>query len=109
MKKLMAVLLALILAMCSFSAVLADDPDEIPGTVEMPYAGMKFTPPEAFRNTIGQIVTDGSIELLQGVQYAYWLYCAMPEEDVATAVSNPDAPHFSSMSSPSAAAIHSMI
>ncbi len=90
MKKITAVLLAMVLALCSFSLVLADDPDEIPGTVEMPRAGLTFVPPEAYRNTVGRIVTDGNFEIYSGTQYAYWFYCAMTEEELAAAYTNPD-------------------
>lgn len=82
MKKLISLMAALVLALSACAVSLADDPDEIPGTVEMPYAGLRFVPPEAFRNTKGHIVTDGAIKLTEGIWYAYWVYCAMTEEEL---------------------------
>ena len=74
MKKTLCTLLALVLALSCGAAALADDPDEVPGTVVMPYGGIRFVPPEAYRNTRGTIVTDGCIELARGINYAYWVY-----------------------------------
>ena len=82
MKKIMAVLLAMVLALCSFSFALADDPDEIPGTVEIPYAGLTFVPPEAYRNAVGQIVYNGYDQLGASSYYAAWYYCAMTEDEL---------------------------
>ena len=45
MKKLMSLFLAMILALSVCSAALADDPNEVPGTVHMDYTGIVFTPP----------------------------------------------------------------
>ena len=83
MKKLLALLLTLSLVLYGLSFAVADDPDEIPGTAEMPSAGLRFVPPEQYRNTTGVLVTDGSMELEKGTNYAYWVYCAMTEEEVA--------------------------
>ena len=83
MKKAISLLLTLMLALSLCAVSLADDPDEIPGTAEMPYAGLRFVPPEQYRNTTGVLVTDGSMELEKGTNYAYWVYCAMTEEEVA--------------------------
>lgn len=82
MKRFISLMIALALALSACSVSFADDPDEAKGTVEMPYAGMRFTPPEAFRNTKGHIVTDGAIKLTAGIWYAYWVYCAMTEEEL---------------------------
>ena len=63
MKKLMSLFLAMILALSICSAALADDPNEAPGTVTMPYSGIVFTPPASFQNAAGVISTDGDMEL----------------------------------------------
>ena len=82
MKKAISLLLTLMLALslCAFS--LADDPNEIPGTVEIPSAGLHFVPPEAYRNPVGQIVYDGYSPLGQDAFYATWYYCAMTDEEL---------------------------
>ncbi len=82
MKRLISLMTALVLALSACAVSCADDPGEIPGTVEMPYAGLRFVPPEAFRNTKGHIITDGAIKITQGIWYAYWVYCAMTEEEL---------------------------
>ena len=84
MKKCFALLLTLALMLSSLSLALADDPADVPGTVDMPTAGIRFVPPEGYQNTSGCVLTDGAIELSQGIMYAYWLYCAMPEDEVNT-------------------------
>ena len=87
MKKIVCLLIALILTFCA--SALADDPDEIPGTLDMPYAGLRFVPPELYRNTAGQLYTDAAIPLFDGVYYAYWLYCAMTEEELLALLEDP--------------------
>lgn len=82
MKKLLALLLTLSLVLYGLSFAVADDPDEIPGTAEMPSAGLRFVPPEEFRNTDGIVITEGSASLGWKVSYAYWLYCAMTEDEL---------------------------
>ena len=86
MRTLLALLLILALVPCC--AALADDPAEIPGTVEMPYAGLRFIPPEEYRDTKGIVTTDGAVALTPDVQYAYWLYCAMREDELAALYSS---------------------
>ena len=94
MKKIIALFLTLSLALCGLSFAAADDPNEAPGTVTMPYSGLRFVPPTEFQNAKGAIVTDGDFELSpgSGIQYAYWLYCAMPAEKVYEASNDPNAP-----------------
>ena len=84
MKKLMSLFLAMILALSICSAALADDPNEAPGTVTMPYSGIVFTPPASFQNAAGMISTDGDMELEKGVNYAYWAYYAMKSTSFRT-------------------------
>ena len=86
MKRFISLMTALILALSACAVSFADDPDEVQGTVEMPYAGLRFVPPEAFRNTKGHIVTDGAIKITQGIWYAYWIYCAMTEEELVAVI-----------------------
>ena len=85
MKKLMSLFLAMILALSVCSAALADDPNEVPGTVHMDYSGIVFTPPESFRNAAGVIATDGDGELEKGINYAYWAYYAMTTDELTAA------------------------
>lgn len=82
MKKALALFLTLMLALAFCTAVFADDPNEVRGTTEMPYAGLHFVPPELYRDTAGQTFTDGSMELDKGINYAYWAYAAMTEEEL---------------------------
>ena len=55
MKKLLCLFLALAAALSLFTVSLAEEPEEIPGTVEVPYAGFRFVPPEAYRNAKGTV------------------------------------------------------
>lgn len=82
MKKTIALILALVLSLSLCAVSLADDPTEVRGTVEMPYAGLRFVPPALYQNTVGQIVTDGAIQLNDSIYYAYWVYCAMTEAEL---------------------------
>ena len=82
MKKALSLILVLILALSVFTVSFADDPNEIVGTTEMPYAGLRFVPPELYRNTAGPTVTDGAVQFDTGIYYAYWVYCAMTEEEL---------------------------
>ena len=91
LKKLAAALLAFAL-LVSCAVCQAESPDEVPGTVDLPYAGIRFTPPEEYRNTRGQIVNEGASELIPGITCAYWVYCAMTAEEVEAILSgSPDA------------------
>ena len=90
-KRIVCTLLALMLFVCTAAACFADDPDEIAGTVEMPHAGLRFIPPEAFRNTAGQIITDGAHELLPGIYYAYWVYFASTMDELMAFAMDPAA------------------
>ena len=102
MKKALCLILTLLLTFSLCAAAFADDPNEVPGTVEIPYAGLHFVPPEAHRDSVGQIVYDGCDQLGQDVFYATWYYCAMTEEeliafytaDTETAATPPIAPLF---------------
>ncbi len=86
-KKFALALIALMLFSCCTPVSLCEDP----GVFELPYAGLRFTPPEEYRNTQGQIVTDGAVELVSGIQYAYWIYCAVAEDELDKLYNNPDA------------------
>ena len=85
MKKLMSLFLAMILALSICSAALADDPNEAPGTVTMPYSGIVFAPPASFQNAAGVITTEGDGEVADGVNYADWAYFAMTEDELIAA------------------------
>ena len=82
MKKALSLILILILALSVCTISFADDPNEIAGTTEMPYAGLRFVPPELYQNTVGRTITDGAIQFDAGIYYAYWVYCAMTEEEL---------------------------
>ena len=93
MKKTLCLLLALLLtALCAVS--LGDDPDEIPGTVDVPSAGLRFVPPASFRDTAGLVMLDGTLEISDGIYFTGWMYCAMTAEEWNEVMSNhdPDAP-----------------
>ncbi len=82
MKKITSLMTALVLALSFCAVSFADDPEEIPGTAEMPMAGIRFVPPQAFVDAKGGIYTDGAIKITSGIWYAYWVYCAMTEEEL---------------------------
>ena len=85
MKKIISLMTALVLALSFCAVSFADDPEEIPGTAEMPMAGIRFVPPQAFVDAKGGIYTDGAIKITSGIWYAYWVYCAMTEEELTAA------------------------
>lgn len=86
MKRFISVLLAVLL-LTGAQAVSAAE--EVSGITEMPAAGMRFTPPEEFRNAKGQVVTDGLIKYSDGIYYAYWVYCPMTEEELQAFFADP--------------------
>ena len=88
MKKLLSLILALILTLSLCAVAFADDPNEVTGTVEMPLAGLRFVPPEQYRDVKGQVITDGAIQLADGIYYAYWLYGAMTEDELIALYDN---------------------
>ena len=83
MKKILALILALALALSLCAVSFADDPDEIPGTVTMPAAGLRFVPTELMRNAKGTIVTDGAIPVDSDIYMAYWVYFLVTEDEFA--------------------------
>ena len=89
MKKIIALMLTLSLILTGLSLAVADDPDEIPGTVEMPYAGLRFVPPELYRNTIGQNFTEGVFPINDTIYYAYWIYGAMTVDELNALYEDP--------------------
>ena len=89
MKKAIALFLALMLAL-SLCPVLAEEATEVPGTLDMPYAGLRYVPPESFRNLKGLVLTDGAIKFDEDIWYAYWAYLAMTEEEYQAARNDPN-------------------
>ncbi len=87
MKKLIAFLtiLCLIAGICALSLAEADS-----NACDLPEAGLRFLPPEAYRNAAGQIATDGAMKLTPegDVYYAYWVYCAMTEDELNKALAD---------------------
>ena len=81
MRKGASVILALILALSACAVSLAEETEEIPGTLEVSYAGFRFIPPEVYRNTTG-IVTTHVYDLNDYSYDTVWDYNAMPEEIV---------------------------
>ena len=87
----LAVLLSLLLACSLALAENAEEPaEEIPGTLDMPGAGIKYVPPEEFRELKGACITNGTIEIIPGMSYACWLYCGLPEEEAAFLSEDPE-------------------
>ena len=94
MKKVLGLLLSLLLALSLCAASFAEEAEEIPGTVDVPYAGFRFVPPEVFRDTAGMTLMDGIVEIRDGVYFASWTYYAMTEEERTAWLSdrNPESP-----------------
>ena len=90
LKKMVSAILAVMLLAGCVLCGGAEEKAEIPGALDMPYAGLRYTPPEAFRDTAGQIATDGAIELLPGIYYAYWLYCPMTADELTAVLTDPN-------------------
>ena len=88
MKKTLSLILALVLSISFFAVSLADDENEIPGTVDMPSAGIRFVPPEELRAVTGTLVTDGAIQFDSDIWYAYWIYFPMTEDEFSAAMNS---------------------
>lgn len=92
MKKAASLFLVLMLALslCASSAAEA----EIPGTVEIPYAGIRFVPPETYRDTAGVVSMEGAMEISDGIYFTMWSYYAMTDAERTAYLNdhNPDAP-----------------
>ena len=74
MKKILALIIALALALSLCAVSLADDPAEVPGTVALPEAGLTFVPTELMQSAKGTIVTDGAMPIGDKMYMAYWVY-----------------------------------
>ena len=82
MKRIISLMIALMMALSVCAVSFADDPEETPGTVDMPMAGIRFVPPQSYVEAKGILYTDGAIRITSGIWYAYWVYCAMTEEEL---------------------------
>ena len=81
MKKGAGVILALILALSACAVSFAEETEEIPGTLEVSYAGFRFVPPEVYRNTIG-VVTSHVYDAAEHIFETIWDYNALPQDIV---------------------------
>ena len=87
MKKLIAVLTALMICAGCFGAVA----ENAPAAQDMPVAGLSFTCPAAMAETKGLVRTDGAMNLFNSVYVTYWYYAAVSEEEFADlSVNDPD-------------------
>ncbi len=79
MRKIMTALLAVLLlvgqVLPGFGAGAAE-------TQVLPRSGLTLTAPAVLSDTKGQVVYTGEMELIPGITYAYWYYCAVPEDKV---------------------------
>ena len=82
-RKIFAVLLSFILLFSAAAFSLADDPNEVAGTVVSPYGGFTFVPPEAVRETKGIFLFDGTMLLTDYALFSTWFYVAASEEEIA--------------------------
>ena len=82
MKKLLCLFLVLATALSLFTVSLAEETEEIPGTVDVPYAGFRFVPPEAYRNAKGTVSFFRVVEEAGDNYYAMCYYYAMTEEEL---------------------------
>ena len=87
MKKLIAVLTALMICAGCFGAVA----ENAPAAQDMPVAGLSFTCPAAMAETKGLVRTDGAMNLFNSVYVTYWYYAPVSEEEFAAlSVNDPD-------------------
>ncbi len=93
MKKALPVMLALMLVL-SFGLSRAELPAEVPGTVDVPYAGFRFVPPDVFQGIAGAVSMDSASEIADGVWCSVWTYYAMTdgERTAWRTDRDPDAP-----------------
>ena len=80
-KTALCLILGLMLAVSACAVSFAEETGEIPGTLEVPYAGFRFVPPEVYRNTTG-IVTVHVYDLADHIFDTVWDYNALPEDIV---------------------------
>lgn len=91
MKKAVSLFLVLLLVLSLCASSVAE---EIPGTVEIPYTGIRFVPPEIYRDTAGVVSMEDAMEISDGIYFTMWSYYAMTDAE-RTAYLNghsPDAP-----------------
>ena len=94
MKRLFGLILVLVLVLSFCLVSFAEEPSDIPGSVEIPYAGFRFVPPEEFRDIVGTVAFEGAAELTDGIYYAVWAYYGMTEAELEAYMADhsPDAP-----------------
>ena len=87
MKRWPAAILALVLVLSCCTVSLAKDPfpdlDKITGPIEYPTLGIRFEPPEVYRNTAGVVVMAGPSDLSKLVDIISCDYYAMTDERYA--------------------------
>ena len=85
MRKIICLLLALLLTICTVSMAAASS--EVlkgrTGDVGFPGLGFRFLPPEIYTDTKGIVVMDGPIDLSKTVDVVFCTYLAMTEEECA--------------------------
>ena len=79
MKKLIAVLTALMICAGCFGAAA----ENVPAAQDMPVSGLSFTCPAAMAETKGLVRTDGAMNMYGSVYVTYWYYVAASEEEFA--------------------------
>ena len=84
MKKAFCLLLALALGLSCCTVSLADtDPDKTAGAIEYTYLGVRFDPPEVYRNTAGIVIVEQPFEYSEIIDSFNCTYYAMSEERYA--------------------------
>ena len=81
MKKVLSLILTMILTASLCIVSFGEEPEEIPGTVDIPYAGFRFVPPESFQDTTGIVAMESTLEIGDGIFFTSWTYAAMTEEE----------------------------
>ena len=90
MKKAVSLILALVLALAVCSVSVADELTEVTGTVDLPTAGLSFNPPEEYLNAKAPIINGTVLQFDTNIFYAYWLYCAMTEDELNAKLASGD-------------------
>ncbi len=89
-EKRCCLLIALILSVLLCSYAFAEDLPVVPGTADVPEAGLHFVPPELFQSTAGRISMDGAVRIADGIDCACWTYSAMTGEEISAWINNHD-------------------
>ena len=81
MRKALGLMLTMMLTASLCIVSFAEGPAEVPGAVDIPYAGFRFVPPASFQDTAGTVAMESTLEIGDRIYFTSWTYAAMTEEE----------------------------